>query len=249
MSTIDLTPLLHEDLFGRYPDETLAQAAAAAAGGTLDPALAIGDLAAIVAGEALTERAPHAAAAAVSALALRAGEIAEPHPAQRLLQALDVVCLSVALRRPLPDAPALQGLAVFTDSSLEWDDAVLAASVRLLHQVAARRIDLAEVERVSAGVLVEAERREEAHIARRGRQGALALVGRVQLLQACIDVATVAAYSLARQSIELEEQPVSLEAKVRWHLERAVRAAEASDLALWVRRGLLEHALLMLASR
>lgn len=249
MSTIDLTPLLHEDLFGRYPAETLAQAAAAAAGGNLDPALAVGDLAAIVAGEALAERADHAIAAAASALTLRAGELAEPDPAQRLLHALDIVCLSIALRCPLPGAPALRGLAVFTDTSLEWDDAVLAAAVRLLHLAAAGRIDLAEVERVSAGVLVEAERREEAHLARRGRQGALALVGRTQLLQACIDVATVVAYGLARQSIELEGRPVSLEAKVRWHLERAVRAAEAGDLALWVRRGLLEHALTTLASR
>lgn len=33
------------------------------------------------------------------------------------------------------DKSALQGLAVFTDSSLEWDDAVLAAAVRLLHLV------------------------------------------------------------------------------------------------------------------
>ena len=126
---------------------------------------------------------------------------------------------------------------------------MLAAAVRLLHLVAAGRIDLTEVERVSAGVLVEAEGYEEAHITRRGRQGVLALIGRTQLLQAAIDVATVAAYGLARQSPELDGRPLSLEAKVRWHLERAVRAAEVDDLAVGVRRGLLEHALMTLASR
>jgi hypothetical protein len=47
----------------------------------------------------------------------------------------------------------------------------------------------------------------------------------------------------------LEGRPLSLEGKVRWHLERAVRAAEVGDLAVWVCRGLLEHALMTLANR